>query len=155
MTSSTEPLREIVGSARATDAANSAVTLRIFGDRVETEQRKGFKRQTNTIPYDQAAQVVISKGMLMWATLGIESAGGHSISVPGIAKDQAPEIKKFIEGCIQSYRQQLMTGRPGSIASQESAPQSVADELKKLADLRVAGILSDEEFNAQKAKLLE
>jgi hypothetical protein len=33
-------------------------------------------------------------------------------------------------------------------------PSMVADELRKLADLRNEGILSDEEFQAQKAKLL-
>jgi hypothetical protein len=35
-----------------------------------------------------------------------------------------------------------------------AAPVSTADELKKLAELRDAGVLSDEEFDAQKAKLL-
>jgi hypothetical protein len=35
-----------------------------------------------------------------------------------------------------------------------SAPISVADELTKLAGLRDSGILTDEEFAAQKAKLL-
>lgn len=34
------------------------------------------------------------------------------------------------------------------------APRSVADELLKLAQLRDAGVLSTEEFEAQKAKLL-
>lgn len=37
---------------------------------------------------------------------------------------------------------------------QQSAPTSVADELTKLAKLKEAGILSEEEFNTQKAKLL-
>ena len=31
---------------------------------------------------------------------------------------------------------------------------SVADELKKLAELRDAGVLTEEEFDTQKAKLL-
>lgn len=37
-----------------------------------------------------------------------------------------------------------------------SAPQaiSIADEIKKLADLRASGVLTDAEFAAQKAKLL-
>jgi len=38
---------------------------------------------------------------------------------------------------------------------QQSAPTSVADELTKLAKLKEAGILSEEEFNTQKAKLLK
>lgn len=35
-----------------------------------------------------------------------------------------------------------------------TAPVSMADELAKLADLRAKGILTDDEFTAQKAKLL-
>jgi hypothetical protein len=37
---------------------------------------------------------------------------------------------------------------------QEAAGTSAADELKKLADLKAAGHISDAEFEAQKAKLL-
>lgn len=39
-------------------------------------------------------------------------------------------------------------------ADQSAAPLSVADELAKLAALKDAGALTDEEFSAQKAKLL-
>jgi hypothetical protein len=37
---------------------------------------------------------------------------------------------------------------------QEAAGSSTADELKKLADLKGSGVLSDAEFEAQKARLL-
>lgn len=45
---------------------------------------------------------------------------------------------------------------PAAPAAPAAAPSaaSVADELKKLAELRDAGVLSDDEFAAQKAKLL-
>jgi Short C-terminal domain len=39
-------------------------------------------------------------------------------------------------------------------ASPSSAPPSVADEIRKLGDLRSQGLLTDEEFAAQKARLL-
>lgn len=39
-------------------------------------------------------------------------------------------------------------------AAPAAAPVDVADQLKKLADLRDQGVLSEEEFQAQKAKLL-
>ena len=39
-------------------------------------------------------------------------------------------------------------------ASNSSSGTSVADELAKLAELRAAGVLTDEEFAQQKAKLL-
>ena len=41
------------------------------------------------------------------------------------------------------------------VAVPQTAPVSVSDELRKLADLRREGILTEEEFAAQKAKLQE
>jgi hypothetical protein len=68
---------------------------------------------------------------------------------------------------IKTVLTDLMLGKhpsqaaPGSAANsrQEQSPgstsgSSLADELAKLASLRDAGVLSDEEFAAQKAKLL-
>ena len=39
-------------------------------------------------------------------------------------------------------------------AAEASAPTFQMDELKKLAELKESGILTEEEFNVQKAKLL-
>ncbi|MFO7967174.1 MAG: SHOCT domain-containing protein [Archaeoglobaceae archaeon] len=36
----------------------------------------------------------------------------------------------------------------------ESAPEKVADEIKKLAELHDQGVITEEEFNEQKRKLL-
>jgi len=47
----------------------------------------------------------------------------------------------------------LKLSTPAS-TSNEQSPRLVADELMKLAELRSAGILTDAEFDAQKAKLL-
>lgn len=43
---------------------------------------------------------------------------------------------------------------PPPAAAPVHAPESLADELKKLAELRDAGVLNDDEFHAQKGKLL-
>ena len=40
-------------------------------------------------------------------------------------------------------------------AEQAAVQLGVADELERLADLRDRGILSDEEFQAQKSKLID
>ena len=39
-------------------------------------------------------------------------------------------------------------------ATNNNSSSSVADELSKLADLKVKGILTEDEFNSQKSKLL-
>lgn len=56
---------------------------------------------------------------------------------------------------IREHVEATIVRRSSSNPSQSStAPSSLADELKKLAELRDAGVLSDEEFASQKSKLL-
>jgi hypothetical protein len=51
-------------------------------------------------------------------------------------------------------RQRQVQEQAAAIASAVQQPVSTADELRKLAELRDAGVLSDEEFQAQKTRLL-
>lgn len=55
-----------------------------------------------------------------------------------------------------SPQPELLAATPGAapIVSTASSPVGVAEELKKLAELRDQGIITPEEFNAQKTKLL-
>jgi hypothetical protein len=48
----------------------------------------------------------------------------------------------------------MLSGAAPAAVPGAAAPASVADELAKLAKLRDAGALTDDEFAAQKAKLL-
>ena len=41
-----------------------------------------------------------------------------------------------------------------NVMARDSPPTSMADELKKLAEMKQQGLLTDEEFGAAKAKLL-
>ena len=57
----------------------------------------------------------------------------------------------------QAYQQEVAARNPYPPAAPPpaAAPQrNLAEELKQLADLRDQGILTDAEFNAQKARLL-
>jgi hypothetical protein len=63
------------------------------------------------------------------------------------AREQVAELGRIID---EAHRRDE-TPRP---ASQAPAPDSVADELRKLADLRAEGILTEQEFADLKAKLL-
>lgn len=56
---------------------------------------------------------------------------------------------------LRVLREQMETAFGGNSKDSLVAPSAfVADELSKLADLRDRGVLTDEEFAAQKAKLL-
>jgi hypothetical protein len=63
---------------------------------------------------------------------------------------QATKVKQGAE----LQRQQHLQDQTSAIAAAVRRPVSVADELKKLADLRDSGVLSGDEFEAQKARLL-
>lgn len=59
--------------------------------------------------------------------------------------EKALEIKEYIEERIQQLRNPQVT----------SSGPSLSDELQKLADLKAQGILSEEEFQTAKRRLIE
>jgi hypothetical protein len=73
----------------------------------------------------------------------VNKGGSDNLVVCAIAKNEAESAKKLIENRLKSA---AATTRPQSI--------SVADEVKKLAELRRQGLLTDAEFQEQKRKLL-
>jgi Short C-terminal domain/Domain of unknown function (DUF4429) len=60
--------------------------------------------------------------------------------------EQVAEFKAKVEKIMQNSRQ---------TTSAVTMPENLADELRKLADLKQQGILSEEEFDAAKKKLLK
>ena len=68
-----------------------------------------------------------------------------------LKKSQEPDFIRAKE-LLDEYRAALRAPVP---APPTTAPASVADELEKLATLRDKGVLDDEEFAAQKRKLLD
>jgi len=52
------------------------------------------------------------------------------------------------------YQQRMAPAQPAAAQPAPADPSDVIEQLKRFADLRDQGILSEEEFAAQKAKLL-
>jgi hypothetical protein len=72
-------------------------------------------------------------------------------------KDQQAQQEAYMQQqyAQQQYAQQQAAAAAAAAAAPAAAPSSdLVDELKKLADLKAAGVLSDAEFEAAKAKLL-
>ena len=80
-----------------------------------------------------------------------------TLSLPsGESFDFASPFDEFLELAQNLDAARIKAANEASGPTPERAAQfSVADELGKIADLRDRGILSDEEFEQQKAKLLE
>jgi hypothetical protein len=98
-------------------------------------------------PYGRVSSVQSEKGM-MFGRL-IIFASGNKAEIKDVApKDRATEIGDYVRSRIAE----------GS-SSNGAAPASVADDpyeaLRKLGQLRDAGVISPDEFEAKKASLLE
>ena len=126
--------------------------VRIWNDRVEEYEHHAIRRKTTkSINYAQVAQVVMNRG-LKWTTLSVESTGGHRITILGLNKGRAQDIKQMLDQRVHTAKVGIHV--PAVPAAPTSQADSIADQLTKLADLRDRGILSEEEFATQKAKLL-
>ncbi len=117
-------------------------------------------------------------------TLGVDAGnvmhlGGHQASEPGMTSgtvildnvEEPYKVRDLLMPLVSEARSKKMIERqssylhvnPGNVVAAGTAaapppaagpPVDVADQLRKLASLRDEGILSDEEFAAQKARLL-
>jgi Short C-terminal domain len=120
--------------------------LVITEDGVEGEVIQGLKRIKMHLPYDRIAQVNLLRGVFRADLEVVNKGGTGNLIVKALNKGEAEEAKNLIEAKIQSaLHAQSVAGR---------APQSVADELRKLAELRDQGLITEVELHAQKAKLL-
>jgi hypothetical protein len=149
----TSPLYEFQASRFRGGRLLTPNVIRIWPDRVEEYEYHALRhKQTRAISYQQVSEVRLARG-LVWSTIAIESTGGRSVAMEGIPKADAERVKGLLDNAV-------LTARGGGFAvAPPSAPPpptiDVADQLRKLAELRDQGILTDEEFAAQKAKLLD
>lgn len=140
------PLMELSGGRLKTGEWSPNV-VRVHEDRI-VETDKGFlKEAERAIRYEDVAQVRLDTG-LMYATLTIESKGGDGIVADGLKNAEAKEAKRLIE------ERSAAAGQQSRKPSQVVEEKSTADELRKMKELHEQGVLTDDEFEQQKAKLL-
>jgi hypothetical protein len=121
--------------------------LVITDEGVEGEVIRGLKRIKMHLPYDRIAQVNLIRGVFSADLEVINKGGSGNLIVKSLNKTEAEEAKNLIESKIES----LLTAQSRTAFE----PRSVADELGKLVELRDRGIITNAEFQAQKAKLLQ
>ena len=109
---------------------------------------KGDKR----IPYSSITSVqFMEPGSWLAGYVQLSIKGSIEWHGPVVQDENAIQFDKEPDDfrALRDFIQGKMTA-----SSTNGAPSSLADELLKLANLRDQGILTDEEFAAQKAKLL-
>jgi Short C-terminal domain/Bacterial PH domain len=123
--------------------------IRVWPDRIEEcEPHVARRTDTQAISLQQISEVSLSSG-LVWADISVESTGGRSFTMLGIPKADAGRVKKLVDDAVSAFR---------TSATAPADPAQLPDvggQLRKLADLRDQGVLTQDEFEAQKAKLLE
>lgn len=129
------------GKMTMTRLTAAAVTLGKAG----ISLRKGS--DTNVVPIKAISGVTTQKSGIGYTTVEVTTAGDRVAF--RVTKADAEQVRDTI---LRLMREPGPF--PAGVAPSAPAPASVAEELKKLADLRDAGVLSDQEFQAQKAKLL-
>ena len=131
--------------------SNFAVT----SDRVI--HREGFiAKRSMEIPLEAINDVRFEQGvidrMLGAGTLVIQSASERGRQVFDNIRD--PEgVQRTIYHEGERNKERMYQGRAAAAPPTPAAP-SVTTELERLADLRAKGILTEEEFQAQKARIL-
>lgn len=104
-------------------------------------------------PYDRINTVTSSRGMAL-AKIMINTGGANRI-IEQVAKSEAEPIAAVIRERVEAVtRERYQPVAPAPAPQPAPAGPSLAAQLRELAELRDQGILSSDEFEAQKAKIL-
>jgi len=101
-------------------------------------------------PYDRITTVTSSRGLMM-GKIVVHTAGATRV-VEQVNKGEAEAVAAVIRERVEATTRERSAPSPGPPATGQ--PKSLATELRELAELRDQGILTDDEFSAQKARLL-
>jgi hypothetical protein len=121
-------------------------SLYIFEHGVEVRSMGLFMSNAYEIRYDQIAQISIKRGLR--TTLAIESRGGQITSVKTPYFWQADKGREIMQ---ERMNRALDTTSEGATSS----TQSLAAQIRELAELKEAGIISEAEFESKKTQLLD
>ena len=124
---------------------------------------KSSKAGSEMIPVKAISSVITSRDGLMYTKVSV-IASGNTIDFR-VSHAEAPAIKDLLTSLVlgshpaqQAPAPSTPVVQPASVAAptvpHQPAPIDVADQIRRLADLHSAGILTDDEFSAKKADLL-
>jgi hypothetical protein len=113
----------------------------------------GLRADIGDYLYKDMANVKLNKGLLRSGIRIQMRFMSEDVRIENIPKDGANKVFKAIQDGIAG-----MLGGGSTHSPDEKVPTSqidVADQIKKLAELKDAGILTEEEFQAKKEQLLQ
>lgn len=126
------------------------------------EEHIEFKRRnwhlisedTETLHFKNITGITVDSH-LFGTTITIKSTGNDPIQVRGFWKKEAQEIKNLCAKYIEAYNQKNSNEALTRAMENSRGNYSVADELSKLKNLLDQKVLTQEEFDEQKRRLLK
>ena len=101
-----------------------------------------FSGETKHFDFNHIASVEIDTPLIGFSSITI-FAGGTQMSANGFTKAEVKQIKEGIEA-----------GKKASTNQSNGGQTSIGDKIQKLKGLLDSGVLTQQEFDTQKAKLL-
>jgi hypothetical protein len=138
------------------------VGLLIFNDRIEFHEGTFFlKLKGDPIPMTEVKEVGIKKGRLT-EKLSVEAMDSRSMTIGNLDPQKAANAKALIERRMAMYSNEDISESPivpqppedDRTAPPLAASADIPSQIRQLAELRDAGILSDDEFEVKKTELL-
>jgi hypothetical protein len=112
-----------------------------------------FSGETKHFDYDHIASVEIDTPLIGFSSITL-FAGGTMMAANGFTKAEVKQIKEGIEKGKMEIKSANQNESNHTHASSTTSNVSIADELKKLKDLVNDGVITTEEFEQQKRKIL-
>lgn len=130
-----------------------------FGMLVATDQRlifiyKGFMSLgIEDFPYDKITSVEYKTG---WASGDIVIHGsGNRVKIANIVNEECAPFVDWVRNYMNEYKSDAPTRKSAPvIEAAEDRTDKVIKQLKELGELKNQGILTEEEFQSEKAKIL-
>lgn len=110
-----------------------------------------MSKSSEDFPLDKMSSISWQSGVLMGSM--VVYASGNKAEITNVQKDDGKEIVDLVRARLSAPKEQpqiVVQAAPVATA----APDAM-DQLRKLADLHAAGVLTDDEFAAKKADLLD
>lgn len=142
-----EILHSVLGAYETEILGNDTVRNGVFlatNKRLVFYAKKLTGYELESFPYENISSFEASKGLM-----------GHALSF--FASGNKVKMKWINDGDIEGFLQYVRkrTGKKSeSTKTENSNAKSVVDQLKELAELKEQGILTEEEFQQQKQKIL-
>lgn len=110
-----------------------------------------MSQSSEDFPMDKVSSVEWRSGLVQGEI--VIFASGNKTEIKSVAKDDGKQIVDTIRHRISAPSDGLPSARPSSETS--TAAADPIEQLRKLGELRDAGVLTPEEFEAKKADLLK